>query len=91
MPAAKAIYRAPLPIPAEGIETGDLVIVRPSDPTFPVEIVKRRDRHALVRLMGEGHLEAMILLGGDLAPPLSPARAPRRPEQQRLPLLSVLK
>lgn len=72
MAAAKAIYRSPYAIPAEGIEAGDYVVIRPSDPDRPVEILRWRDRHALVRIMGDGHLDRMILIGGDLAEPCSP-------------------
>lgn len=71
----KAIFRASYSIPEHRIEAGDFVVVRPGD-LHPVEVVSRRDRHVLVRLMGDGHLDRMTLLSGELLHPFPPPVLP---------------
>lgn len=78
----KAVFRAGYPIPEIGVESGDLVFVRPGDPVAPLQVVKQYGHHTLCRLMGSGHLDRMTLIRSDR--PLIPLRS-REPLQQQSP------
>lgn len=73
-----AVYLVLDDIPEHGLDAGDFVVLRPSDP-IPVEIVKRRDRAMLRRLMSDGHLGRMERLSGGgpaPVPPMTPRLGP---------------
>lgn len=74
---AAAVYRVTEPIAAiPEAEPGDHLVVRITDPIAPVELVKRFDRHVLIRLMGDGALDRMRLLAGELMEPGPPPAGP---------------
>lgn len=62
-----AVYLVLSPLPEIQALPGDHVVVRTPDDRSPVEVVKRFDRHTLVRLMGDGRLDQMKLVAGELA------------------------
>lgn len=72
----EAVYVTHYPIPELGAEPGDHLVVEPSAPDFPLQVVRNFDRHALVRLMGSGHLEHLKLVAGELEPRPSPRALP---------------
>lgn len=80
----KAVYRTDYPIPEIGAEAGDLVFVRPGDPVAPLQVVKQHGHDALCELMGEGHLDRMVLIRSDRSThPRSPAPPPLQHPQRR--------
>lgn len=80
----KAVYRTGYPIPEIGAEAGDLVFVRPGDPVAPLQVVKQHGHHTLCALMGDGHLDKMVLIRSDQNP--TPSRSPALPRRQEQPL-----
>lgn len=73
----EAVYLAHYPIPEIGALPGDHLVVELSDPIAPLSVVRDHDRHALVRLMGEGHLDRLTLVSGvAVAPSGAPALRP---------------
>lgn len=80
----KAVYEATYAIPELGVEVGDRIVVRPSHPTAPLSVVRRFGHHALVRFMGEGHLDALRVLHTEPSvirrPSQSDRPSPRHPQ-----------
>lgn len=82
----EAVYLTHYAIPELGAQPGDHIVVDPSAPDFPVQVVRNFDRHALVRLMGDGHLGRLELVAGELVP--QPSRSsPRGPPHLLRPSL----
>lgn len=75
----EAVYLSHYAIPELGVQPGDHLVVQPAHPTVPLQVVRNLDRHALVRLMGAGHLARLVFVAGDLGRkgPSSPPREPR--------------
>lgn len=72
----EAVYLTHYPIPELGALPGDHLVVELSDPQTPLSVVRGHDRHALLRLMGGGHLDRLTLVSGE-APCVPSARALR--------------
>lgn len=83
----EAVYVTHYPIPELGAEPGDHLVVEPSAPDFPLQVVRNFDRHTLVRLMGSGHLERLSLVAGELVPRPSPSVRPALPSRPRLAVI----
>ena len=47
----KAVYEATYDVPELGIERGDVVTLRPSHPTNPLLVTKRRDHAAMADIL----------------------------------------
>lgn len=82
----EAVYVTHYPIPELGAQPGDHLVVKPAHPRTPLQVVRNFDRHALVRLLGAGHLDRLTLVAGELvresedrSRPLPPERHPSQP------------
>lgn len=78
------IYLADQDYPEFGIERGDHVVVTGLGETFPLRVVKLKDRKEFVKVMSCGALDRMTLLSGRLDPvPFEPSPAPSLPLRSR--------
>jgi len=82
----EAVYVTHYPIPELGAEPGDHLVVEAGQPSYPLHVVKAFDHHALVRLMGDGHLDRLTLVSGEASrpEPLAPSEPFRKPRRLRM-------
>lgn len=78
------VYLAGQAFPEYDIEPGDHVVVTRLSDTFPLRVVKLKDRKDFVKVMSCGALDRMTLLSGRMRPiPVEPAPKPQLPLKSR--------
>ena len=73
----RTVYRADRAMPDIGAEPGDLLVVRASDPHFPLLVVREFGHTAFARFLGSGMLDGLEPTAVDMEQPVARGRLHR--------------